>query len=196
MSTAEKRLLTSNEYLAIERKAETKSEFYRGEMFAMTGASRKHNLVAGQTYRHILNQLDNRPCEAYIGDMRVKVDATGLYTYPDITVVCSEPRFEDAEVDTLLNPTLIIEVLSKSTEAYDRGKKFEHYRNLPSLEQFVLIARHEVHVERFTRQADSTWNLWESSKPEDTLEIQAIGCQIKLADIYAKVSFDAVESPD
>jgi Uma2 family endonuclease len=196
MSTAEKRSLSSEEYLAIERQAETKSEFYRGEMFAMTGASRKHNLLGSQMCRLILNQLDNRPCEAYLADMRVKVDATGLYTYPDITVVCGEPQFEDDEVDTLLNPTTIFEILSKSTEAYDRGKKFAHYRNLPSLQQFVLVSQQEIHLERFTRQADGTWNLWESSNSEDTLELDAIGCQLKLGDIYAKVSFDASDSSD
>jgi Uma2 family endonuclease len=125
MSTAaEKRRCTPDEYLALERKVPFKREYYRGETFAKSGASREHGLIASNLGGEINRQLRDRRCEAYSNDMRVLVDATGLYTYPDITVACEEPRFLDAKVDTLLNPTLIVEVLSPSTERYDRGKKF------------------------------------------------------------------------
>ena len=130
-SAATKIRFTAQEYLALERKSETRNEYYNGEIFAMAGASREHNLIVGNLLRDIGNQLEDRPCESYPSDMRVSIEATGLYTYPDVAVVCGEPRFQDREVDTLLNPTVIIEVLSPSTEAYDRGVKFRHYRAHP-----------------------------------------------------------------
>ena len=121
MSSQAKAHLTAEEYLALERKAPYKSEYLKGEVFAMTGASRRHNLISLNIGAELRAQLRQRPCEVYTSDMRVKLGATGLYTYPDVVVVCGEPAFEDAEVDTLLNPILLVEVLSKSTEDYDRG---------------------------------------------------------------------------
>ncbi|NUQ62714.1 MAG: Uma2 family endonuclease [Pirellulales bacterium] len=187
MTTVPKRHLTPEEYLAKERKAEFKSEYYDGEMFAMSGASREHNLIAGNVNGEARNQLRDRPCEVYQSDMRVKVSRTGLYTYPDVVIVCGEPRFEDAEVDTLLNPTVVFEVLSKSTEGYDRGTKSEHYRRIPSLREYVLIAQDRCHVERFSRQPDNRWLLWESEDLEAILDLPSVGCEMKLSDIYAKV---------
>src|SRR5579872_2476540 len=128
MSTPPKSHLTPEQYLEIERKADFRSEYYHGEMFAMAGAQREHILITGNAVTALHQQLRNRPCEAYSTEMRVKVASTGLYTYPDVVVVCGKPEFLDSEVDTLLNPTLIVEVLSKSTEAYDRGLKFKLYR--------------------------------------------------------------------
>ena len=133
MSSQVKVYYTPDEYLALERKAEYKSEYFGGEIFAMTGASRKHNLVAGNIFAALHLQLKKRPCEIYPSDMRVKVSPTGLYTYPDVAVVCGEPMFDDEQKDTLLNPTVLVEVLSKSTASYDRGEKFEHYRKIKSL---------------------------------------------------------------
>ncbi|NLY02475.1 MAG: Uma2 family endonuclease [Rhodopirellula sp.] len=187
MTTVPKRRLTPEEYLAQERKAEYKSEYYDGETFAMSGASRAHNLIAGNVIREAGNQLRDRDCEVYSSDMRVKVSRTGLYTYPDVVMVCGEPRFEDAEVDTLLNPTVLFEVLSESTEGHDRGKKAEHYRRIPSLREYILIAQDECHVERFSRQPDHGWLLWETEDIEAVLDLPSISCQIKLSDIYAKV---------
>jgi len=130
MSTNPVIRLTPEQYLALERKAETKSEFYNGEMFAMSGASRWHNLITGNVLAELHPLLKNRPWTIYPSDMRVKVSPAGLYTYPDVTVVCGEAQFEDQHFDTLLNPTLIVEVLSKTTAAYDQGEKFEQYRKL------------------------------------------------------------------
>ncbi len=154
MSTAPKRRLTEAEYLSIEREAETKSEFYDGEMFAMPGARRNHNLITGNIYREISEQLRKTRCEAYLADMRVKVAKTGLYTYPDVVVACGEPRFLDDEDDTLLNPTLLIEVLSDSTENYVRTLKSRLYRKLPSLRQYVIVEQSTPLVEVYSRSPD------------------------------------------
>src|SRR5215475_2138813 len=132
---------TPEEYLALERQARCKSGYYAGEILPMAGASRWHNLIVANIVGELSLQLKGRFCTTYPSDMRVKVSATGLYTYPDVTVICGEPRFEDNQQDTLLNPTLIVEVLSESTEAYDRGGKFAHYRKLPSLMEYVLITQ-------------------------------------------------------
>ena len=190
MSTAEKRYITPTQYLAIERQADFKSEYFNGEMFAMTGASRRHNLIVGNTHGELRQQLKERACEAYMNDMRVKVSPTGLYTYPDVAVVCDDPEFEDAEVDTLLNPNVIIEVLSDSTEAYDRGRKFEQYRQLDSLREYILIAQDRVHVEHFVRDSDDRWILTESADLDDELTLPSIQCSLQVRDIYDKVAFD------
>src|SRR5664279_880128 len=137
MSTLPKSHLTPEEYLAIERKAEFKSEYVQGEMFAMSGAREPHVLITGNTLSELRQQLRKRPCKAYSTDMRVRVASTGLYTYPDVVVVCGDPHFLDENRDTLLNPTVIIEVLSNSTEAYDRGHKFELYRSQESLAEYL-----------------------------------------------------------
>ena len=190
MSAVPKSYLTPQEYLVRERRAETKSEYLRGEVFAMSGASREHNLIAGNVNRELSEQLRERPCEVYQGDMRVKVSSTGLYTYPDVTVVCSEPQFEDAEVDTLLNPKVIVEVLSPSTADYDRGGKFTHYRRLPSLRDYVLISQDRALVEHCVRQPSDQWLLTEYSALDGTLMLSSIQCQLPLAEIYLKVQFE------
>ena len=196
-SAATKIRFTPQEYLALERKSETRNEYYNGEIFAMAGASREHNLTVANLLRDIGNQLEDRPCESYPSDMRVFIEATGLYTYPDVSVVCGEPRFQDREVDTLLNPTVIVEVLSPTTEAYDRGDKFRHYRRIDSLREFVLISQDRMMVERYTRQGKD-WVLSEMTDPDQVLKLESIGCQIPLDRIYAKIKFPepgAAEEP-
>lgn len=189
MSAQPKRLITPEEYLAIERDVEAKHEFYRGEMFAMGGASREHNLITGNAGASLHAQLANLPCEAYQNDMRVKVGASGLYTYPDVVVTCEKPRFEDAKFDTLLNPQSIIEVLSDTTEKYDRGKKFELYRQMESLREYVLVSQDRAHIEVFARDGDGSWKLSEATGLDSAIELTAIGCRLALADVYAKVSW-------
>ncbi len=178
------------EYLALERKAVFKSEYHDGLITAMAGTSREHNLITINFAREISSQLKDRPCEAYVSDMRVYIDRTGLYTYPDVVVACGEPRFQDDEVDTLLNPTVIVEVLSPTTEVYDRGKKFLHYRRLPSLREYVLVSQDRVLVERFTRQGDEGL-LTELNQIDDTLRLGSIDCELPLREIYAKVKLGA-----
>ena len=193
-STATQPHYTPEEYLILERKADYKSEYVNGQIIAMAGASRIHNLIAGNFYREVSQQLRGRPCEAYISDMRVKVSHTGLYTYPDVVVVCGEICFEDADNDTLLNPTVIVEVLSASTEAYDRGEKFAHYRRLESLQEYVLIAQDKVRIEHYVRQG-AQWVLSEVSMLDETVHCAAIACDLALRDVYDKVQFTRNDEP-
>jgi Uma2 family endonuclease len=189
MSTVPVHRLTPQEYLAIERLAPTKSEFYRGEMFAMSGASEEHNLIAGNVFGSLWQQFRGRSCKVYSGDMRVKVDFSGLYTYPDVVAICGDSRFEDDTFDTLLNPLVIVEVLSPSTEDYDRGKKFELYRQLPSLREYLVIAQDRVFVEHYVREADDSWRLTDHNDKSHSLELSSISCRLLLADVYDKVEF-------
>jgi Uma2 family endonuclease len=180
-------LLSPKEYLAIECQAACKSEYVAGEMFAMAGASRRHNLIVANIIRILGNQLLESPCNVYPSDMRLKIPRTGRYTYPDITVACAEEQFEDEHRDTLLNPVVIIEVWSESTEAYDRGKKFEDYQRLESLVEYILIAQDHYSVERYVRQDQRTWIYSVFQSREDMVALSTIGCQLVLQDVYAKI---------
>ena len=181
--------LTSQEYLAIERDSEQKHEFYRGEMFAMSGASIAHNTISVNLTASLHAQLKDGDCQVFVNDMRVQVQSTGLYTYPGAIVTCEQPQFEDDQFDTLLNPQVIIEVLSDSTEKYDRGKKFEHYRQIESLREYILIAQDHPQIERFSRQKDLHWLLDEASGLDAVLHLPTVDCTLKLTDVYAKVQF-------
>ena len=180
--------LTPDEYLAFERKATIKSEYLDGQMYAMSGATRAHNLVCGNVFGELRNQLRESACEIYSNDMRVKVSSAGLYTYPDVLVVCDEPRFEDDTFDTLLNPTALFEILSPSTEAYDRGAKFGYYRQLDSMQEYTLVSQDCMRVEHYLRQRNQ-WILTEFSNPEDVVHLASINCELPLREIYAKVKF-------
>ena len=190
MPSQAKARLTVEEYLAIERQAPCKSEYFNGEMFAMAGASRRHNLIALNIGAELRAQLQQRPCEVYTSDMRVKISRTGLYTYPDVVVACDEPRFEDADVDTLLNPIVLVEVLLPSTADYDLGGKFEHYRTLPSLQAYLLVAQERCHVVHYTRQQNNTWLLAETDDIQACMHIPSIRCDLLLSEVYAKVQLD------
>ena len=182
--------VSPDEYLRLERQAEYKSEYLNGEMFAMSGASRQHNLITVNIARELSQQLKGRPCEAYTTDMRVKVRSNTFYTYPDVIVVCGEPQFEDKEVDTLLNPTLLVEVLSQSTERYDRIAKTSYYRTIDSLQEHLLVAQHEVRVEQYLRQPDGQWSQTQYISPDDVVQLASIDCSLRLSDVYDKISFD------
>ena len=196
MSALPESLLTPQEYLARERRAETKSEYLRGEVFAMTGASRQHNLIAGNVAAELHQRLRDRPFEIYQSDMRVKVSPTGLYTYPDVTVVCGEPEFEDAQVDTLLNPKVLVEVLSPSTADYDRGRKFTHYRRLSSLHEYLVISQDRPLVEHYVRQGQDAWVLTEERSLQAAVDLPSIDCQLPLSEIYLKVRFSEEDAPN
>lgn len=185
-------LLTPEEYLAFERASETKHEYVAGEIVAMVGASRRHNLIQSTTLTSLNNPLVTRPCEIYPSDMRVKVGALGVYTYPDITVVCGDVELEDAEQDTLLNPTVIIEILSPSTAPYDRGLKFHRYQLIPSLQDYLLIAQDRPLIEHFSRGDAGRWVLAQGASGGDQIQLPSIGCVLDLAEIYRKVSFGPV----
>lgn len=187
MSTVLKQTDYSAEaYLALERSAPYKSEFYDGQIYAMTGASREHNLITVNIAGELRSQLKQQPCEAYVNDMRVKAAQAHSYYYPDVAVVCGAPKFEDGQFDTLLNPTVLIEVLSPSTEAYDRGGKFTHYRKIPGLREYLLVAQDQPSIEHYVRQGDA-WLLTEAVGLEAAVPLDSIGCVLSLREIYDKV---------
>lgn len=191
MSSQPKTFLTPEQYLEIERKAEFKSEYFNGEMFAMAGARLAHNLLVGNLVTSLNLQLRSKACLVLPSDMRVRVSATNLYTYPDVIGICDEPQFLDDQTDTLLNPGLIVEVLSPSTEAYDRGRKFDHYKSIESLREYLLVASDRVHADLYTRQADGRWLLTSADKQEDSLTLESIGAKLIMADLYEKVELSA-----
>ena len=186
MSLQPKKRYTLDEYLALERSTREKHEYFRGEVFAMGGASEPHNLIVGNVLASLHGKLRDKPCRVYLSDLRVKINPSGLYTYPDVVVVCGEPRFEVG--DTLLNPTLLVEVLSESSEAYDRGKKSEQYRTLPSLSDYLLITQDRALVEHYSRQPGERWLLHAANTLSDSVAIPSLGCELLLAEVYLNVS--------
>lgn len=185
---AAQRLLTAEEYLAQERRSSNKHEFAGGQIRAMAGASRNHSLIEGNLIRELGNRLRGKPCEVYTSNMRVRVWMSGFYTYPDVSVVCGRPEFDDTEMDTLLNPTVLFEILSPSTEAYDRGEKFARYRRLSSLREYVLVAQDRVAVECYRREGDF-WVLETCESLDDTLRLQSLDCELPLREVYDRVEF-------
>jgi len=188
-----KHYLIPEEYLALERQAETKSEYFRGEVFAMAGASFAHTSISFNLLVSLAPQLKRGLCTARSSDLRVNVRATDFYAYPDIVVVCGQPQFEDRHRDTLLNPTAIFEILSRSTEGYDRGEKFAQYRQSESLSDYVLVSQYRPLVEHFTRRPDESWLLKSHSGLEAILSIPSIGCELPLAAIYDQVEWPEEE---
>lgn len=175
------------EYLEMERTSEVRHEYYHGETFAMVGATEAHALIVTNLVLSLGTQLRDGPCRIYANDMRVRVEETGLYTYPDLVAVCEEPVFLETEHrNTLLNPQLLVEVLSESTEAYDRGRKFAHYRNLASLRDYLLVAQDRAHIEHYERR-EGGWLLTEAVGLEATLELPSLGCELLVAEVYERV---------
>ena len=185
-SLAVKTLLTPEEYLTSERKAIFKNEYLDGRIITMSGASREHNLITGNMLTELNLQLRSRACEVYAGDMRVRTSPTGPYFYPDVVVVCDAPQFEDNVFDTLLNPTLIVEVLSPSTEVYDKGEKFARYQELSSLREYLLVAQDRVHVEHY-RLIEAAWVPIQFDSLDDVLSLVSIECELPLQEIYRRV---------
>lgn len=196
MSTAAVRRYTVEEYLVLERDSETKHEFYDGEIFAMAGASKPHSLVAGNVYAALHAAVRDRDCYAYPSDMRI-VCPTGLFAYPDASVACDS---EDVEVirglDTLKNPLIIVEVLSKSTEAYDLGNKFDHYRAIPSLRGYLLLRQDRPRAYYYRRQDDGNWLLTSADGLDANIALPELDLSLSLADLYAKVEFPPAEELD
>ena len=189
MSTKPEHLYTDEEYLAIERASDARSEYLDGVIYAMGGATARHVQIVSNVVREIGNQVRDKPCVVYSTDLRVRVSPHGLYAYPDVVVVCGDPVFIDAELDTLTNPLLIVEVLSKTTKNYDRGEKFERYRSIATLQQYLLIAQDKVHIESHARQLDGSWVLRETNDPGDTIDLASVACRLPVTEIYLKVSF-------
>ena len=188
MASLAKPRFTPQEYLAMERAADYKSEYMSGEIFAMAGTSYKHTIIVANLLRELGGQLRGGLCRAVANDLRVSVQATGAYTYPDVVIVCGQPQFGDEYLDTLLNPTVLMEVLSDSTEAFDRGGKFAHYRRLESLQEYVLITQNLMRVEHFVRDGER-WVLSELNTLEDTLDLASVNSLVRLSDIYEDIEF-------
>ena len=189
MSAIPKTKLTPEEYLEIERKAKYKSEYFDGEIYAMAGANRNHCLISGNLNGLFWKYLKGKNFEAYSSKMRMFIPKTKFYTYPDVIVVCGEPKFQDKVFDTLLNPTLLIEVLSESTENYDRGKKFQHYRSIESLQEYVLISQDETRIEKYIKQGDGFWVLSEAIGTDAKIKLNAIDCELALSEVFDKMHF-------
>jgi Uma2 family endonuclease len=192
---AEQLLVTEDEYLARERLAGAKHELVHGQVVAMAGASPRHNAIAGNIVRALGNRLVERRCLVFPSDQRIHVEATGLYTYPDVSVACDGLRFHAKHQDTLLNPCLIVEVLSDSTEAYGRGAKFAHYRALPSLQEYVLVSQHENEIDHYRRADGGQWVLTFYQGDAASVALPVLGCELPLAEVYAKLDLLAPAPP-
>jgi Uma2 family endonuclease len=181
--------LTPEQYLAIEREAEYKSEYFNGEMYAMAGGSRAHSKLSMRLARILMDHLDGSNCEVYGSDMKVRTDPRGLYAYPDVTVACGEPSNDQSDV--LTKPKLIVEVLSNSTESKDRGFKFQEYKKITSLEEYVLVSQSEPLIERFSSAPGGVWSGHAEARGLDaTLVLESLGLEIPLAEIYRDIEFD------
>jgi Uma2 family endonuclease len=190
MATQPKHPLTPEEYLVRERLAETRSEYYQGEVFAMAGASEKHNTIVTNLVASLVTKLRGRKCRIYSSDMRLLVSDAGLYTYPDVLVVCGKPILADTHADILTNPALIIEVLSESTKDYDRGGKFHQYMRIPSLQEYLTVSQTEMLIDKRIRQADNSWVIREVVPSNGKVVIECLGIELDFAEIYDQVEFD------
>jgi Uma2 family endonuclease len=191
MASNPKKLLTPEEYLAMERQANYKSEYLDGEIFAMAGASLTHITIEANVIRELGNTLLEKPFQVFTSNMKVDLSEHGLYAYPDALVVCGEPIFNDKYKDNLINPLLIVEVLSDSTEGYDRGEKFLRYRKLNSFKEYLLIAQHAPHIEHYFKQENNKWVMSEYDGVQELLQLPSLEITLKLSSIYAKVKFDS-----
>jgi len=177
--------MTPEEYLAFERAhTDAKHEYLNGEITAMSGASLQHNIIVSNLVISLGIQMRGRPCNVFSSDMRVKIPATGLYTYPDIAALCGSPQLEDEAGDTLLNPSVIVEVLSPSTEAYDRGAKFAHYQSVESLQVYILVSQDKPRIEVFQRQEDRNWLYSVAETLDTSVRVEVVDCELALADVY------------
>ncbi|MFP4307175.1 MAG: Uma2 family endonuclease [Desulfococcaceae bacterium] len=188
--------MTPAEYLEFERTSETKHEYFDGEVFAMAGAKPNHNLINANLISELRNRMvaDESTCRVYPSDQRIKIEAIEKYTYPDISIACENIEFEDDSIPSLLNPVVIIEILSESTEAYDRGKKFTHYRLIPSLREYLLVSQDHCQVETYMRSEVGRWIYSSSESLENKIKIESIDCDLSLSEIYRWIEFEDGDS--
>ncbi len=191
MSALQKLHITPERYLEQERKAQCKSEYYQGEIFAMAGTTRKHSVVNARVIMILGNALRGKPCTVNTNDLRIHIPENSLFTYPDVSVVCGKPEMLDNEFDTLLNPLLIVEVLSDSTENYDRNGKFRLYRSIASLREYVLVSQDEPRIETFFKNEQSQWLYTEAVGLDASITLHSLNAEISLAEVYATIEFDA-----
>jgi Uma2 family endonuclease len=190
MSSVPNRRFTTAEYLSLERTSDIRHEFVDGNIVAMSGGSVWHATICDNLLVQLTSRLRGTLCKPFSGSLRIKIEATGNYTYPDLSIVCGERRMEDGRNDTLLNPRLLIEVLSPSTERHDRGWKFKNYQRIPSFEEYILVSQDEPRLERFFRQGDVGWLMTSTVGLEQTVRFESVGCELPLAEIYEDVVFE------
>lgn len=191
MAAEPQRPISREAFLVFERGGDVRHEYVAGELFAMAGGTENHDLINGNIFARLYLQLAGGNCRAYTSNMRVAIQSLDIYTYPDVSVVCGKPEFEDGRRDTLLNPVVLIEVLSPSTERYDRGRRFHRYQRIPSFEEYVLIAQDMPFVEHFVRQSDGRWLLATVEGLNQRIAFESIGCNLTLAEMYANVDFSS-----
>lgn len=187
------RKYTLEEYFDLERSTNERLEFWNGEVFSMSGGSDEHDQIEGNTYLLLRVGLRDRDCRVFTGNMRIKVPSLPPYRYADVSALCGKPIFETiGGVDTLINPALIIEVLSDSTEAYDRGDKFTHYKSVPSLREYLLIAQHRPHITQYTKEDDGSWSYCEVNDLSANVHLSSVDCGLELREVYRNLTFPAV----
>lgn len=191
MSAQPCHLMTPEEYLAFEEQSSEKHEYYGGRIVALAGGNQAHSIICSNLNALLHSQLRKRPCVIYTSDMKIRADRPRKYMYPDLAVVCGESQFEDATRRVLLNPAVIIEVLSESTEQYDRGKKFQYYRSIATVQEYVLVSQDAKHIDHYRRQSENLWVLTSIDGDDGVLELPTIECRLRLAEIYEKVPFDS-----
>ncbi|MBF0468003.1 MAG: Uma2 family endonuclease [Desulfamplus sp.] len=185
-----KSVMTQEEYLEFEKTSEERHEYFNGEIFAMVGASLNHNQISMNLGRELGVQLKDSPCRPFSNDLRVKIQHIDKYTYPDVVIVCGNIELEKSGgMETLLNPVVIIEILSDSTELYDRGTKFHHYRLLPSLREYILVSQHSCLVEKYARSDGGQWIYTSYEEMDRIMAIESVKCELILSDIYYRVEW-------
>ena len=192
MAANPERRYTLEEYFELERTSEERFEYWSGDVFCMSGVSPAHDQIESNVSFHLRSKLVGRNCRVFLANMRLKVPSAPPYRYADLSALCGEPRFEEiGGVGALTNPALIIEILSPSTEAYDRGDKFTRYKSITSFCEYLLVAQHQPHITQLVRQADGTWIYDEFTDPTSTVKLASLGCDLPLSEIYEGISFDA-----
>jgi Uma2 family endonuclease len=197
MAAHPKRKYTLEEYFELERSTNERLEYWNGEIYSMSGGSEEHDQIEGNTYLTLRLALRERQCRVFTANMRIKVPSLPPYRYGDVSALCGQPIFEKiGGVDTLTNPALIIEVLSESTEAYDRGDKFTHYKSIPTLREYLLIAQHRPHITQYVKQEDGSWGYREVNDLSASLHLPSVDCVLDLREVYRHVIFPAAPSPN
>ncbi len=187
---------TLEEYFELERRDEERYEYWNGEVFCMSGVSPEHDQIESNLNFHLRNKLAGRNCRVFLANMRIKVPSAPPYRYADLSALCGEARFEKiGGVDALTNPSLIIEVLSESTEAYDRGDKFTHYKSVPTFSEYLLIAQHRPHVTQFVKQDEGSWLQHEFNDLNAALNLVSLGCELTMTEVYQNITFDENAPP-
>lgn len=197
MAAHPKRKYTLEEYFDLELSTNERFEYWNGEIFSMSGGSDQHDQIETNSVIFIGNKLRGRPCRVFSANMRIKVPSLPPYRYGDVSALCGQPIFEKiGGVDALTNPVLIIEVLSDSTEAYDRGDKFTHYKSIPSLREYLLIAQHRAHITQYVKQEDGSWSYREVNDLSASVHLLSVDCVLELSAVYREVTFPAAPTPN